>query len=366
MRKIHSNIYLIITIIFLFNLSITPLVFPIEQTNNIIKIKTIVSPTFEGYTDLNVDEVWNLVNDTSNGIQYLIDVRYDAEWIMEHIDAPYPEYARHHCKCEWVDESILQDFMDTYQGKEIILYCQSGGRSASAATTLVENEFDGIIYNMIGGITSWKNNGYPTIGNRAPQAPQITGPNIGIPKHLYNFTISTQDFDFDKVFYQVKWGDGESEIYIKPYESGEEVVFSHAWSSTGYHTIEVKARDYYFEESPWTFFEMNISTTELSISSIQKGFGQIRITIQNIGEYSATNLESTISINGGLFSNINLTYSSSESDELDAGEQMIISSIEAGFIFGIGPIEIFVSTSANNAKIKTASEKAFVLGPMII
>lgn len=115
--------------------------------------------------DISVEEAWNFLNDISNGIQIPIDVRTDTEWIIEHIDTPYPENPQHHNYLEWDDPSILADFISSYDGEEIILYCKLGGRSRIAANILAENEFNGVIYNMLGGITEWKNQGYPIEGH---------------------------------------------------------------------------------------------------------------------------------------------------------------------------------------------------------
>lgn len=328
------------------------------------------SNDYEGYIDLTVHEVWDLVNDTSNGIQYLIDVRYDPEWTAEHIDAPYPEHARHHCKCEWVNETILQNFMDFYEGKEIILYCKSGGRSVGAANTLIDNGFVGTIYNMVGGIDLWRNIGYPTVSNRAPDSPQISGPITGVPDVQYNFTISTFDADYDAVSYYVKWGDGQSEIYSSSFASEEEIIFSHSWSSSGIYLIEVKARDEYFAESEWNTYEIKISITELSIDMSQKGFGGISYEINNVGRYTAKNVTSTIAIKGGLLSGINVNHSCSGCDQcnssINPGEQKTETSLEGGFIFGIGSIDILLSVSADNAETINLSKTGLVIGPIII
>lgn len=323
--------------------------------------------SFEGYIDLTVHEVWNLVNDTSNGIQYLIDVRYDPEWTAEHIDAPYPEYARHHCKCEWADETVLQDFMDTYDGEEIILYCKSGGRSVSAAETLIDHGFNGTIYNMVGGITYWKNNEYPTVPNRPPAVPQIQGLTKGLPSQPYNFTCSTTDLDYDKVYYYVKWGDGESDIYSKAFSSDEDAIFSHSWDEVGRYTIEVKARDHYFEESAWTSITFDVAFTELEITSVQSGFGFFSFTLKNKGDYTAEGISSTIYINGGLFSNRAVNYSIEDSlSNLQSGDRKTITSQDACFIVGIGPIDIDISVAAANAETIYLSKSGFILGPFLI
>ena len=110
---------------FLFVPTVNVLGVGIEQTIDPPVINDIL---FE-YTDISVEEAWTLLNDTSNGIQLPIDVRTDAEWASEHIDVNPPENPRHHCSCEWSNQSILQEFITSYEDKEIILYCLSGGRS---------------------------------------------------------------------------------------------------------------------------------------------------------------------------------------------------------------------------------------------
>lgn len=44
--------------------------------------------------------------------------------------------------------------------KEVYVYCRSGGRSAKAAEILKDNGFSKV-YNLQGGITAWKDNGFP-------------------------------------------------------------------------------------------------------------------------------------------------------------------------------------------------------------
>lgn len=119
----------------------------------------------EPYNDITVDQAWDLLSNTSNGIQIPIDVRTDGEWKEEHIDTPNPEHPRHHNYIDWNDPDVLNDFLTTYEGQELIIYCKAGGRSASAATILVQNGFNGVVYNMLGGITEWKNKRYPVTGH---------------------------------------------------------------------------------------------------------------------------------------------------------------------------------------------------------
>jgi len=118
-----------------------------------------------GYpTAISVHKAYGLLMDTGNGIQTPVDVRTEEEWNEEHIDTPEPEnpvlYADLHLGVG------LQDFMDEFEGKEVILYCRTDNRSGIAVDLLIEQmfegEFTGTIHNMIGGIEAWKDAGYPT------------------------------------------------------------------------------------------------------------------------------------------------------------------------------------------------------------
>ncbi len=121
----------------------------------------------DGITNVTVDEVWDMLQ--SNGGQIPIDVRTFKEFINERIKTPYKENRARNFPLQllWKD-FFLHIFMKRYSGKEIILYCHSGNRSYISAKILVENNFNGKIYNMVGGITAWKNAGYPTITGLLP------------------------------------------------------------------------------------------------------------------------------------------------------------------------------------------------------
>ena len=132
------------------------IIIPIAEKDDTLEI-------LNGYTNIDVGEAWDFLTDTANGIQIPIDVRTNSEWKDEHIDTSIPENPRHYSLSLLQDETLLQKFMVLYDSIEIILYCKSGGRSAQAAGILVGNEFNGTIYNMLGGITAWNAAGHPTI-----------------------------------------------------------------------------------------------------------------------------------------------------------------------------------------------------------
>ena len=70
------------------------------------KTNSNVTNKFDDYINLTVEEVWELLNDTSNGIQIPVDVRTDSEWETEHIDTPKPENPKHHLYTDWYDEVL--------------------------------------------------------------------------------------------------------------------------------------------------------------------------------------------------------------------------------------------------------------------
>src|SRR6185437_13947180 len=82
----------------------------------------------------------------------LIDVRESGEWDGGHLPG-----ARH------VPRGYLESRIDAQvpdRSQHVILYCASGQRSALAANTLHELGFEHV-ESMTGGITLWKDRGYP-------------------------------------------------------------------------------------------------------------------------------------------------------------------------------------------------------------
>jgi rhodanese-related sulfurtransferase len=232
------------------------------DTNGGVGYFTVTVLMGESYRNITVEQAWDLLTNTSNGIQIPIDVRYDYEWAQAHIDTPSPENPKHHCSCALsTDEAILQAFIDLYQGKEIILYCLGGSRSTAVANLLVEHNFTGIIYNMLGGIDAWILAGYPTKANSPPSIPIISGEKKGKVGEEYYYTFTTTDVDSDDVYYYVNWSDNTSNQLIGPYHSGEEAILNHTWSEKGTYTVKVKARDIYGSESDYATLEIKMPKT---------------------------------------------------------------------------------------------------------
>lgn len=94
--------------------------------------------------------------------------------------------------------------------------------------------------------------------NEKPNKPSITGPDLGKVDNDYEFTFIATDPNEDELEYFIEWGDGHSEFWKGPYESGEEVIFDHAWSKSGTFTIEAKVRDIFEVESDVEDFQITI------------------------------------------------------------------------------------------------------------
>ena len=82
----------------------------------------------------------------------LIDVREPNEWKEGHIKG-----ARH------IPLGKLEGKLGELKGeapKEVVLYCRSGNRSATAANLLVKNGFENVSH-LGGGIIAWESQNYP-------------------------------------------------------------------------------------------------------------------------------------------------------------------------------------------------------------
>jgi rhodanese-related sulfurtransferase len=207
------------------------------------------------YQDISPSEAYDLLTSPTNGIQVPIDVRTENEWRVERIDTPYPEHPLHFASTRLANTAGLQDFIESYNGKTVILYCRTGGRSASSAQILADSSFQGTIYNMLGGITAWKSAGYISKqGNQAPQQPaQPLGPTNGIIGQTLTFSVSTEDPDNDVVRHGWDWdGDDIVDQWTSYVPSLTEDNITHSWEAVGVYDVQVIAEDNVGDTSPFS------------------------------------------------------------------------------------------------------------------
>lgn len=99
--------------------------------------------------------------------------------------------------------------------------------------------------------------------NEPPNKPSINGPLNGKVGQEYEYSFIATDPNLDVLEYYIKWDDGYVEVWKGPYDSGEEVIFSHVWEKEGTYTIQAKVRDDYGEESDWGYLEVTMPRNKM-------------------------------------------------------------------------------------------------------
>ncbi|KON27466.1 hypothetical protein AC481_04865 [miscellaneous Crenarchaeota group archaeon SMTZ-80] len=192
--------------------------------------------------------------------------------------------------------------------------------------------------------------------NLPPETPDIpSGPSSGEVGVPYNFTTSSNDPNGDMIKYGWDWnGDFIVDDWTNFIDSGEIVETSHSWETGGDFEIRVKAKDKYDAESDWSEpLIVDIVGAELEIGIISGDIGAISTKIRNIGEIDATDIDWSITIEGGILGLIDiLTEGTVES--LVVGEETSIKTDK--MIFGLGKVQITVEASGEG--IQTASKTA--------
>jgi rhodanese-related sulfurtransferase len=238
-----------------------------NMVGGITEWKASLLPTAPGgILNITVDDVELLCNNLDDGIHIPIDVRYDYEWYAGFIDTgPWPESPVWYPKPLIETTEGLADFLDIYQGNEVILYCKGGYRSLLSAYIIMGAEFNGTLYNMLGGITAWEDAGYPIRNNTEADEPTISGPKKAGAGVNVTFEISATDPEDDGVLFFIDWNDTTDTGWIGPYYPGETVDVIHMFAEKGKYTISAKAKDYHGNESDWVTIDIKIPRTRTSV-----------------------------------------------------------------------------------------------------
>jgi len=104
------------------------------------------------YTNIDVYTAYDMITNGSYPDLVVLDVRTKGEYDSGHIYGAV-----------WIPVTELDARIGELAGHEkheIIVYCLSGGRSATASGKLDSHSFTKV-YNMLGGITAWQSAGYP-------------------------------------------------------------------------------------------------------------------------------------------------------------------------------------------------------------
>jgi len=107
-------------------------------------------------------QAWEMLQNESDGVQIPVDVRTFGEYFNERIATPHSyDFPRLYPLQLMEIPFFAALFNKIFYGKEVILYCRTSHRSYIAAKIIAPN-FNGKLYNLIGGITAWKEAGLPT------------------------------------------------------------------------------------------------------------------------------------------------------------------------------------------------------------
>ena len=139
-------------IVMLIILLLNPLMYSSTQSLGDRSVKLAGSINYEtatvnGYVNVNVSEAKQMIE--TNAELVILDVRTLEEYNEGHIE-----------NAVLIPVSELESRLDELdKEKETLAYCKLGGRSATASQILVDHGFSSV-YNMLGGITAWRNEGY--------------------------------------------------------------------------------------------------------------------------------------------------------------------------------------------------------------
>jgi len=104
------------------------------------------------YTSIDATTAYTMITGGSYPYLLILDVRTKSEYDSGHI------YSAVWIPVTELDARIGE--LAGHENHEIIVYCKSGGRSATASGILDAHGFTKV-YNMMGGITAWQSAGYP-------------------------------------------------------------------------------------------------------------------------------------------------------------------------------------------------------------
>ncbi|MCK4416240.1 MAG: PKD domain-containing protein, partial [Thermoplasmatales archaeon] len=144
---------------------------------------------------------------------------------------------------DW-DDGTVEDWIGPYaSGEEVIVSHEWSEGGLYEITAKSKDIWDD---------SSWSDPYLVRIGNQAPDAPEITGPQFGDVGVEYEYTFVANDFEENDIYYYVDWGDGTFDNWFGPYPSGEEATVTHVWYSENKYEITAKAKDACGAESDWS------------------------------------------------------------------------------------------------------------------
>ena len=103
--------------------------------------------------NITVMEAFEMINDNLENPSFVIlDVRTPEEYNSGHLE--------NSVLIDYRSDTFKEEINGLDKNNTYLIYCRTGGRSASALNMMKELGFDNV-YNMLGGITLWEKETYP-------------------------------------------------------------------------------------------------------------------------------------------------------------------------------------------------------------
>ena len=191
--------------------------------------------------------------------------------------------------------------------------------------------------------------------NNTPYVPSApSGPDEGIIGVEYDFTGVTTDYEEDPISYMFDWGDSTYSEWIGPLPSGTPAEGSHAWEVAGDYDVKVKAKDDYGESGWSPAHPIHVLTGPIpDIGVIKGGLFKVSAEIKNIGESDATDVNWSITLDGGAF--IGKETIGTENIIPAGGSKTVTSKL----ILGLGATTVMVTAEVPESS-DTRSQDGFV------
>ncbi|MGB9927773.1 MAG: rhodanese-like domain-containing protein [Methanosarcina sp.] len=113
-----------------------------------------------GYNNVNVKEASEMVKEDDI---FILDVRTPSEFNSSHLKGATLIPLTNTIGLNLKSDQLLETRIDEVpKNKKVLVYCRTGRRS-EAASKMLANAGYLEIYNMVGGINAWKDEGFPVV-----------------------------------------------------------------------------------------------------------------------------------------------------------------------------------------------------------
>jgi hypothetical protein len=192
------------------------------------------------------------------------------------------------------------------------------------------------------------------------------GPTHGdcdIPHEFY-YDIP-EDLANESVYVRWDWDDSTCSEWNGPYTAGETVSAIHTYILSGFYGIRTQLRDASSNESAWSrSWTFSADAPDLDFTSVTSVLGALSAVVTNNGLGNATNVEYSISFDGGL-----ILFGKETTGSITRISPEDVYTIESGFILGFGPSTVTLTVIpelGEGSEEKTINVFVFFIYPYIL